>query len=76
LRRDPENWLGWLERGLEEGASGNLAGESSALARAASLDPREPVIAIARSRAATLQPLTIGQAASMFAERVNQRVGR
>jgi hypothetical protein len=74
LRRDDGDWVLWLEDGLAAGAAHRAAAERAALAQAHSLDPGEPVIALAQKRAGTSDPLTIGQAASMFAGRVHRLV--
>jgi hypothetical protein len=74
LRRDPGDWVLWLEAGLADGKLGRLMAENAALARARALDPQEPVIALAQRRAGTRRPLTIVQAASMLAGRARRRV--
>ncbi len=74
LNRDSGDWVLWLEDGLAEGLAGQPAAEHAALAHAHALDPREPVITLAQRRAGTAHPLTIAQAASMFAGRVRARV--
>jgi hypothetical protein len=74
LRRDSGDWVLWLENGLAEGAVGRPGLERAALARAAALDPREPVITLARRRAGTRHPLTITEAASLLTTRARSRV--
>jgi hypothetical protein len=74
LRRDSGDWVLWLEDGLAEGAVGRAGQERAALARAGALDPREPVIALARRRAGTPHPLTITEAASLLTARARERV--
>jgi hypothetical protein len=75
LSRDRTSWLLWLERGLADGAAGRPRAELEALARARALDPREPVIALAQSRARSGRPLSIAQAARLFAAREREVVG-
>jgi hypothetical protein len=74
LRRDPGDWVLWLEDGLANGAVGRASQERAALDRATALDPREPVIALAKRRAGTPHPLTINEAAAMFFSRAQARV--
>jgi hypothetical protein len=74
LRRDPGNWVLWLEDALAAGAEGRQSAGLAALAQARALDPREPVIVLAQRRALTRHPLTINQAASLFAARAQARV--
>jgi hypothetical protein len=74
IARDPGNWLLWLEYGLAAGAARRPALERSALAHARSLDPREPVIALAQRRAGTRHPLTIADVAAMLSARAQARV--
>jgi hypothetical protein len=74
LRRDPADWVTWLEDGLAAGASGQPARERAALARAHALDPREPVIALAWRRAGTSTPMTITEVASQLNARAQARV--
>jgi hypothetical protein len=74
LRRDPGDWVLWLEEGLAAGAAGRASLERSALAHAHALDPREPVIGLALQRADTPDPLTITEAASLLAARAHALV--
>jgi hypothetical protein len=74
LRRDPGDWVLWLEDGLAAGVVGRRDIEDVALARARALDPREPVIALAQRRAGTRHPLTITEAAAQLATRAQARV--
>jgi hypothetical protein len=74
LRRDPGDWVLWLEDGLAAGAAGRPEVERAALHRARALDPREPVIALAQRRAGTQDPLTIVEAQSMLDARAQARV--
>jgi hypothetical protein len=74
LRRDPGAWFLWLEDGLAAGMAGHPGLERSALAHARALDPREPMIAVAQSRAGSRDPLTITQAAAALAARAQKKV--
>lgn len=74
IRRDPGDWMLWLEYGLAAGSTGQSGLERSALAHARALDPREPVIALAQRRAGTRDPLTITQAAAALAARARATV--
>lgn len=74
LRRDPGDWVLWLENAIANGALGHSAAEAAAFRHAHTLDPREPVIALAQRRARTSTPLTITQAASMLTSRAQARV--
>jgi hypothetical protein len=76
LARDRNSWLLWLELGLADGAAGRFQAERAALRKARTLDPSEPVIADAQQRSGTSHPLTIAQAASVFATRIESKLGR
>ena len=74
LRRDPGDWVLWLEDGMAERDVGSATLERAALARARALDPGEAVIALAQRRDATPHPLTITEAASRLTARARARV--
>ncbi len=74
LHRDSADWVLWLEDGLAAGALRQVGAEKAAFDRARTLDPSEPVVALAISRAGTSSPLTIEQAAAMLAVAHAERV--
>jgi hypothetical protein len=76
LARDRHSWLAWLELGVSESALRRPAAAHAALRRAAQLDPREPVIAVARRRVSSRRPLTISEAVRRFRARVATRLGQ
>ncbi len=74
LRRDPSDWVLWLEQGMAAGLRGRSALERHAFARAHALDPLESLVGVAQQRAITAHPLTIQEAAAVLAARDRQRV--
>lgn len=75
-RHDDQGWLAPFALGLLDGEQGRRAPARDQLTRAHSLNPREPVIALAIRRLARGHPLTFSQAQRVLAQRNEQRFGR
>lgn len=75
-QRDPTGWFAFFEIGLIEGELRRPAASRSALLRARSLDPREPLIGLALRRLGTRRPLSTREANGELLERAARRLGR
>jgi O-antigen ligase len=62
ITRDPGNWFLYFGRGLAESGMGAKALARADFAHAARLDPREPLVVIARERVDSPRPLSVAQA--------------
>jgi len=75
--REPHNWRAYFDLGLISAQSlGDPGAARRALETARRLNPREPVLALARKRLAEGRPMTIAEAEARFERRANERLGR
>lgn len=75
-RRENDGWLAHFALGLLDGEQGRAVPAHAQLTRAAALNPREPVIALALGRLARRRPLRFEEAQLLLARRQRQRFGR
>jgi hypothetical protein len=75
-RRDDEEWLAPFVLGLLAGERGARAESLRQLRRASRLDPGEPIVSEALTRARRGHPLTVEQAQRILSTRVQARFGR
>jgi hypothetical protein len=73
--RDNQTWLAFFLLGLLDGEQGRTRPARDQLTRARTLNPREPVIALAISRLARGNPLEFADAQRLLATRNEQRFG-
>lgn len=74
--RDHQGWLAHFALGLLLGEQGRVRQARTQLARAAVLNPREPIMDVALRHLARGTPLSFQQAQSLLATRTQQRFGQ